>query len=124
MGKKIFMCKHCGNLVELLFDGKGQLVCCGEPMTHYPAQTEDAAGEKHVPLIEKIDNGYKVTVGSTLHPMVEKHWIMFIQLVVDGVVFRKDLDPGEEPIAVFNVAHGEKVSAREYCNLHGLWIDS
>ncbi|MBN2651446.1 MAG: desulfoferrodoxin [Spirochaetales bacterium] len=123
MEKKVFMCKHCGNVVELMYDGKGQLICCGEPMILRASQTADPAGQKHVPLIEKVDGGYKVTVGSTLHPMEAEHYIMFIELDVDGVTSRKDLQPGDQPVAVFNVAHGKDVAAREYCNVHGMWRD-
>jgi superoxide reductase len=123
MDKKVFVCKHCGNVVELLHDGRGQLVCCGEPMGLKEAQTADPATQKHVPLIEKTDDGYKVTVGSTPHPMAAEHYIMFIELIVDGVVLRKDLQPGDVAVAFFKVAEGTDVSAREYCNVHGLWTD-
>ena len=117
---EIFKCQVCGNIVEVLHGGAGQLVCCGEPMDLQTANTVDAAKEKHVPVIEKIDGGYKVTVGSVPHPMLEEHFIEWIELVADGKAYRQFLDPGDAPEAVFQVTAGE-VSAREYCNLHGLW---
>lgn len=122
MAKKleIYKCEKCGNMVEVLFVGGGQLVCCGQPMTLLEEKTADAATEKHVPLIEKIDGGYKVTVGSTIHPMTDEHHIEWIELLADGASYKKFLEPTAEPVAVFMVDAAE-VSAREHCNLHGLW---
>ncbi|MBN1788271.1 MAG: desulfoferrodoxin [Sedimentisphaerales bacterium] len=122
MAKKleIYKCMACGNIVEVLHGGAGELVCCGEPMKLFTENTTDAAKEKHVPVIEKIDGGYKVTVGSTLHPMEEKHYIEWIELIADGKAYREFLSPGQTPEAVFKV-DAARVSAREYCNVHGLW---
>ncbi len=122
MAKKleIYKCEMCGNIVEVLHGAKGTLVCCGEPMTLLNESTADAATEKHVPVIEKIDGGYKVKVGSVPHPMEDKHYIEWIQLLTDGGVYRQFLEAGQEPEAVFHTT-AEKVSAREYCNVHGLW---
>ena len=117
---EIYKCEMCGNIVEVLHGAKGTLACCGEPMTLLSESTADAATEKHVPVIEKIDGGYKVKVGSVPHPMEEKHHIEWIQLLTDGGAYRQFLDPGQEPEAVFNTS-SDKVSAREYCNIHGLW---
>ncbi|WP_028972837.1 desulfoferrodoxin [Spirochaeta cellobiosiphila] len=117
---EIYLCELCGNLVEVLQGGDGELVCCGQAMKRLEEQTADSANEKHVPVIEKIDGGYKVTVGSTLHPMLEKHFIQWIELIADGKSYKQFLNPGDEPVAVFNV-EASTVSAREYCNLHGLW---
>jgi superoxide reductase len=117
---EIYKCDVCGNMVEVIHGGKGQLVCCGEPMTLLKENTTDAATEKHVPVIEKIDGGYKVKVGSVPHPMEEKHYIEWIELLAGEKSYRRFLEPGQEPEAVFNI-EAEKVSAREYCNIHGLW---
>lgn len=117
---EIYKCIHCGNIVEVLHAGGGDLVCCGEPMKLMKEGTSDGAKEKHVPVIEKTANGYKVTVGSVAHPMEEKHWIEWIELVADGVSYKKFLKPGEAPEAEFCIK-ADKVVAREYCNLHGHW---
>lgn len=118
----IYQCKICGNVIEVVHAGKGELVCCGTPMTHMVAGTSDGAAEKHVPVIEKIDGGYKVKVGSVAHPMLDVHWIEFIELICEkcGKVQRKYLKPGEQPEAEFT-SESDKVTAREYCNVHGLW---
>lgn len=116
----IYKCELCGNIVEVLHAGDGELVCCGQPMVRVVENTVDASKEKHVPVIEKTQEGYKVSVGSIAHPMEEKHWIEWIELIADGVSYRKFLKPGDAPTASFSVT-ASKVSAREYCNLHGLW---
>ncbi|MFC1675642.1 desulfoferrodoxin [Planctomycetota bacterium] len=117
---QIYKCMACGNIVEVLHGGDGDLFCCGQAMTKFVEQTADSATEKHVPIIEKTDGGYKVTVGSTLHPMEEKHYIEWIELLADGRAYRQFLQPGRQPQALFNI-DASSVSAREYCNLHGLW---
>jgi len=117
---QVFKCKLCGNIVEVVHEGPGELVCCGQPMTLMEENTVDAAKEKHVPVIEKTAEGIKVAVGSVAHPMEEKHFIEWIELIADGKVYRQFLSPGEKPEAVFKV-EAKKVTAREYCNLHGLW---
>jgi len=117
---EVYKCEKCGNVVEMLHGGAGELVCCGEPMKLLDEKKADSATEKHVPLVEKTSKGYKVTVGSTIHPMTDEHYIEWIELVVDGKAYREFLKPGDEPIAEFCVA-GSDVYAREYCNLHGLW---
>ncbi|HOB90692.1 MAG: desulfoferrodoxin [Bacillota bacterium] len=116
----IYKCEICGNIVEVLHEGVGELVCCGQPMKLYEPGTVDASREKHVPVIEKTETGFKVTVGSTIHPSTEDHYIEWIELVVDGVSYRRFLNPGDQPVAEFCV-DGENAVAREYCNLHGLW---
>jgi superoxide reductase len=122
MAKKleIYKCEMCGNIIEVLHGGKGQLICCGEPMTQLKENTTDAATEKHVPVIEKIDGGYRVEVGSVPHPMEAKHYIEWIQLLADGEACRQFLEPGQKPEAVFHI-EADEVSAREFCNIHGLW---
>jgi len=117
---QVYKCELCGNIVEVIHASSGQLVCCGQPMVLLAENTTDAATEKHVPVIEKIDGGVKVTVGSVAHPMENDHYIEWIELVVDGKAYRQFLKPGQAPEAVFNV-EGSDVTAREYCNLHGHW---
>ena len=118
---KIYKCNKCGNIVEVVHSGVGALVCCGEEMVLLSENTTDAAKEKHVPVIEKIEGGYKVTVGSVNHPMEEKHFIEWIELLTeDGKAYRQFLKPGAEPVALFKVDN-DKVTAREHCNLHGVW---
>ncbi len=117
---EIYKCEVCGNIVEVLHAGAGKLVCCNKPMVLFKENTVDAAQEKHVPVIEKVDDGYKVAVGSVAHPMEEKHYIEWIELIADGKSYRQYLNPGEKPEAFFKI-DAENVSAREYCNLHGLW---
>jgi superoxide reductase len=118
--QQVYKCEKCGNIVEVLHAGAGTLVCCDQPMVLLEENTTDAAQEKHVPVIEKVDGGYKVLVGSVAHPMEEKHFIEWVELIADDEVYRRFLSPGDAPEATFRVA-AEKVSAREYCNLHGLW---
>ncbi|MFP3949507.1 MAG: desulfoferrodoxin [Candidatus Micrarchaeia archaeon] len=117
--KEIYKCNVCGNIVEVLHAGAGELVCCGQPMELKAEKVEEEGDEKHVPVIEKTENGIKVKVGSEPHPMEEKHYIEWIQVISDDRSYRKFLKPDEAPEAEFPVK-GE-VTAREYCNVHGLW---
>lgn len=117
---EVYKCELCGSIIEVMQGGQGTLVCCEQPMKLMREGTTDAAKEKHVPVIEKIDGGYKVTVGSTPHPMVPEHYIQWIELLADGVSYTRFLKPGDEPTAEFKIT-ADKVSAREYCNLHGHW---
>jgi superoxide reductase len=117
---EVYKCGVCGNIVEVLHAGKGNLVCCGKPMNLLVENTVDAAKEKHVPVIEKIDGGVKVKVGEVAHPMEEKHWIEWVEIIADGKTYRQYLNPGEAPEAIFNV-EAEQIIAREYCNIHGFW---
>ena len=117
---EVYRCAVCGNIVEVLHAGAGTLTCCGQPMKLMKENTVDAATEKHVPVIEKIDGGYKVKVGSVEHPMTEEHYIEWIELVEGDKVQRKHLKPGEKPEAVF-YTDSTDVYAREYCTLHGQW---
>ena len=116
----IYKCDVCGNIVEVLHAGMGELVCCGQPMTLQKENTVDASKEKHVPVIEKANNGYLVKVGAVPHPMEEKHYIEWIELLADGKAYRQFLKPGDTPEAFFAIT-ANQVSAREYCNIHGLW---
>ena len=117
---QIFKCSSCGNIIEVLHKGAGELVCCNSPMDLFEEKTADKATEKHVPVIEKIADGYKVTVGSTLHPMEEKHLIEWIEILADGISYKQFLKPGDKPEAVFKT-DAKTITAREYCNMHGLW---
>ena len=123
MAKKleVYKCERCGNIVEVLHGGPGELVCCNVPMKLMEEQNADSSTEKHVPVIEKGENGIKVTVGSTLHPMEEKHSIEWIEVINDDYVQRKYLAPSDAPVAEFYVPYSEKLIAREYCNIHGHW---
>lgn len=116
----IYKCEVCGNIVEVLHEGKGELVCCGQPMKQFKENTVDASKEKHVPVVEKADGGYKVKVGSVPHPSEEKHYIEWIELIADGKAYRQFLEPGDVPEAFFKI-DAVNVTAREYCNIHGLW---
>ena len=117
---QVYKCNVCGNMVGILHAGAGELVCCGQPMQLLKEGAVDAATEKHVPVIEKTENGYKVKVGEVTHPMEDAHYIEWIELVADGVSYRKFLNPGEAPEVEFCI-DANQVTAREYCNLHGLW---
>jgi superoxide reductase len=117
---EVYKCEACGNIVEVIHGGGGELVCCGDPMQLLVENTVDAAREKHVPVIEKVDGGVKVKVGDVPHPMEEKHYIEWIEIIADGKADRQFLDPGQAPEAVFKT-DAQNVTAREYCNLHGLW---
>ena len=117
---QVYKCEMCGHIVEVIHEGGGTLTCCNQPMTLLAENTTDAAQEKHVPVVEKVENGYKVTVGSVAHPMQDDHLIEWIELLADGMAYRKFLKPGDAPEATFCVEAAE-VSARELCNLHGLW---
>jgi len=116
---QIYKCEVCGNIVEMLHSGMGEMVCCGKAMKLFVENTVDAAKEKHIPVKEAVSNGLKVTVGSVAHPMEEKHYIEWIEIIADGKAYRQFLEPGQAPEAVFPVQGN--FTAREFCNLHGLW---
>lgn len=119
--KKIYVCEECGDMLEVIKEGCGNYSCHGKPMKLLSEQTADWKNEKHVPMIEKVEGGFKVTVGSTLHPMEEDHFIEWVEITDDvGRVYRKHLKPGDAPEAFFHV-DSDSVVAREHCNKHGLW---
>lgn len=131
---EIYKCNVCGNIVEVLHAGGGELVCCGQPMELLKEKTTDVGQEKHLPVIEKTEAGVLVKIGSVPHPMEEKHFIEWIEIMADGRSYRKFLQPGDKPEAEFETrlpeptaqavggqVKAEKIEAREYCNLHGLW---
>jgi len=117
---EVYKCEVCGNIIEVMHAGVGALVCCGEDMKLMTENTVDAAKEKHVPVIEIGKDSITVKVGSVAHPMEEKHYIEWIELIADDKVYRQFLKPGDKPEATFAIT-ASKVTAREYCNLHGLW---
>jgi len=118
--KQVYKCNICGNIVEVLHAGIGELVCCGEPMELLKEKADETGNEKHVPVIEKTETGIKVKVGSIPHPMEEKHYIEWIEITTNGVSYRKFLKPRDKPEVEFEIK-AEKIEAREYCSIHGLW---
>lgn len=118
---KFLKCKRCGKIVEVINDGAPETVCCGEPMVELKANTTDAATEKHVPVIEIVGDKVSVSVGSVVHPMEAAHYIQWIAIETNRGVYRKNLNPGEEPKATFILSDEKLIAAYEYCNLHGLW---
>ena len=117
--REVYRCTTCGNIVEVLNPGAA-MSCCGNPMTLLKENTTDGALEKHVPVIEPIEGGYRVKVGSVEHPMLPEHYIQWIELLTETGVLRHELKPGDKPEATF-MTTAKEVIAREYCNLHGLW---
>jgi superoxide reductase len=119
--REIYKCEICGNIVEIVHTGGGSLVCCNEEMKLLEGKTDDSANEKHVPYIQKTMSGILVKIGQNQdHPMTEEHYIEWIQVIADGVAYRKFLKPGNKPEAEFSI-EADNVIAREYCNVHGLW---
>ncbi|MFH1090276.1 MAG: desulfoferrodoxin [Pseudomonadota bacterium] len=117
---EIYKCEVCGNIVTVLHGGQGELVCCGQPMKRMVENTVDASKEKHVPVAEKTAEGVKVKVGSVPHPMEEKHYIEWIEVMIGDEVLCHFLKPGQAPEASFKLS-GMPATVREYCNIHGLW---
>jgi superoxide reductase len=117
---EVYKCNICGNIVEAIHAGGGTLKCCGQEMALLLENTVDAAKEKHLPVVEKVEGGYKVTVGSVAHPMEENHYIEWIELIADGKAYRQFLKPGEVATTVFCV-EATNITVRELCNLHGVW---
>ena len=118
--KQIYKCSVCGNIVEVIHASGGELVCCGKPMELLAEKTQDLGFEKHVPVVEKTEQGILVKVGSIPHPMEEAHYIEWIEIIADGKYCRKFLKPGDKPEALFEIS-AKEVVVREYCNIHGLW---
>lgn len=121
--KQIYKCPVCGNIVEVLHTGEGQLVCCGQLMQLQKENSVDASLEKHVPVISHKKEEYKIVVGVEKHPMTAEHRIEWIELIADGVVYRKELLIGDKPEAEFHI-DASSITARAYCNLHGLWTSN
>ncbi len=118
--KNIYKCEICGNIIEVLHEGGGILVCCGQPMKHQKENIVEASPEKHIPVIERIKEGVFVKVGSVEHPMVAEHHIEWIELSTETGNFKEFLKIGEKPEVFFPI-NSKKITARAYCNLHGLW---
>ncbi len=118
---QVYRCNICGNIVEVLHTGIGTLVCCGQPMELLEEKKEDVGKEKHVPVVERTETGVKVKIGSIPHPMEEKHYIEWIEVIANGNVLRKFLKPGDKPEAGFEIKE-KRLVVKEYCNIHGLWI--
>jgi superoxide reductase len=117
---QVYKCPICGNVVEVLHTGGGQLVCCGQPMELLSPKSEDTGFEKHLPVVEISEGKITVNVGSVPHPMEEAHYIEWIELIADDKVYKKFLKPGQEPIVVFDLT-ANTITVRCFCNLHGLW---
>ncbi len=117
---EVYKCEVCGNIVEVLHEGAGELVCCGQPMKLLEEKTEEEGNEKHKPIIEENEEGVTIKVGSVPHPMEEEHYIEWIEIFTDKGRSKKFLKPGDKPEAVFPVKV-KNISARAYCNVHGLW---
>lgn len=117
---QVYKCEVCGNIVQMVHEGAGELVCCGQPMKLQEEKANDEGQEKHVPVIEKTETGVKVKIGLIPHPMEEKHFIEWIEIIADGKVFKKFLNPNDAPEAEFCVK-AKNIIARAYCNIHGLW---
>lgn len=117
---EIYRCNVCGNITEVIHAGIGELVCCNQPMELLKEKTEDVGIEKHLPVIEKTENGIRIKVGSVPHPMEENHYIEWIEVLSNGRIYRKFLKPGDAPEAEFPVKDSN-AKAREFCNVHGLW---
>lgn len=117
---QLFKCEVCGHIVMVFNNGVGALTCCDQAMTRCAENTTDAAKEKHVPVIEKTTEGYRVNVGGVPHPMEEKHYIQWIELIAGDTMQCRFLEPGAPPSAEFKT-DAKAVYAREYCNLHRYW---
>ena len=119
--RELYVCSICGNVIEVVNTGASALVCCNKPMDKLEAAAKDASLEKHVPVVESVDGGIKVKVGSVSHPMEKKHYIVFIEVSTKDQVLRAELAPNQAPEASFSIKSGDVVEVREYCNVHGLW---
>ncbi len=118
---EVYKCPACGNVVEVLTVGGGELICCGEPMILQTENTVDASVEKHLPIVEREENEITVVVGEVEHPMDEDHYIEWIEVITDKKVYRQNLKPTDKPIAKFQISADAEIVVRAYCNLHGLW---
>jgi superoxide reductase len=119
--RELYRCEVCGNVVEVVHEGAPALVCCGKPMIKLEARTEDQGQEKHVPIVEGTDSGIKVKVGSIGHPMEDKHYIKFVEILQNDGIIREELRPGQAPEAKFCVSKSDIIEVREFCTVHGLW---
>jgi len=119
---EIYKCDICGNIVEIVHDGRGTLVCCGQPMTKMVPKTTEAGTEKHLPVVEPDGQGVLIKIGSVPHPMEEAHYIEWVEVFrKDGKVIRIPLKPGDKPEVHFGHPIEDILEVRAYCNVHGLW---
>lgn len=118
---KFYICPHCGNLLEVVRSGDVAPCCCGQEMLELKANSVDASGEKHTPTVQIHGNIVEVNVGSIDHPMEEIHWIEWVQLNTDKGIYRRRLNPGQTPRAIFQLNNEQPLAVYAYCNLHGLW---
>ena len=118
---KFYICAHCRNIVEMVHDAGVNPVCCGQKMDELIPNTVEASGEKHVPVVTVKGSTVEVNVGSVDHPMVDVHWIEWVQVQTENGSQRKYLNPGENPHVVFELGEEEPVAVYAYCNLHVLW---
>ncbi len=121
MKTKFYICRRCGNLVEMVKESGVAMVCCGQKMEELVPNTVEASGEKHLPVVTVSDGVARVSVGSVAHPMAEEHFIEWVCLETENGIQRKELRPNEKPEATFAVGGEKVVAAYAYCNLHGLW---
>ena len=119
--KKFYICRHCGNLIGMVHDAKVKPFCCGVKMEELVPNTVEASGEKHIPTVTVAEGKVEVNVGAVNHPMVDVHWIEWVQLQTDKGSQRKFLNPGQEPHVVFHLEDEKPVAVYAYCNIHGLW---
>ena len=118
---KFYICAHCGNVIEMVHDAGVPVMCCGQKMDALIPNTVEASGEKHIPAVTVSENIVEVNVGSVNHPMVEEHWIEWVQLVTDQGSYRKWMNPGQAPNVKFQLLNEKPLAVYAYCNLHGLW---
>lgn len=121
--ENIYRCNVCGNIVEMVHAAKGELVCCGQPMELLVEKTQDEGYEKHVPVVEKEDGKAKIKIGAVPHPMLPEHYIEWIEVINDDRIRRVYLKPGDAPEARFCMPKSGGAIAREYCSVHGLWVN-
>ncbi len=120
---EIYKCEVCGNIIEVLSVGGGELVCCQKPMSHIRENSIDAGKEKHIPIVKIENDKMLVTVGEIKHPMSDEHYIQWIEVILGEKIYRKNLKPNENPNTTFEILnHSKEIIVRAYCNIHGLWI--
>ncbi len=122
MKPKFFICRHCGNLVGMINDAGVPMMCCGQKMEQLIPNTVDAAGEKHMPVVNVEANTVKVNVGAVNHPMLAEHFIQWVYVLTDKGGHRIAFEPGAAPTATIALADEKPLAVYAYCNLHGLWM--
>ena len=120
--KKLYICRHCGNLIEMVHDAKVPVICCGQKMEYLEPNTVEASNEKHIPVVSLKGSEVHVNVGSVDHPMVPEHFIEWVYVETENGGYRKELHPESAPNVVFELGNDKPVAVYAYCNLHGLWM--